>query len=86
MQKTNQKEFRIEKVIKRKGNKLYAKSKGYNNSFNCWIDEKYILYENELFFRNAQHKSNIKVALDLPNYPTKSDLKKRNKHWYITVS
>ena len=24
-QKTNQKEFRIEKVVKRKGNKLYAK-------------------------------------------------------------
>ena len=44
------------------------------------------LYENELFFRNAQHKNNIKVALDLPNYPTKSDLKKRNKNWYITVS
>ena len=25
LQKTNQKEFRIEKVVKRKGNKLYAK-------------------------------------------------------------
>ena len=25
LQKTNQKEFRIEKVIKRKGNKLYVK-------------------------------------------------------------
>ena len=34
LQKTNQKEFRIEKVIKRKGNKLYVKWKGYNNSFN----------------------------------------------------
>ena len=33
LQKTNQKEFRIEKVIKRKGNKLYVKWKGYNNSF-----------------------------------------------------
>ena len=31
LQKTNQKEFRIEKVIKRKGNKLYVKSKGYDN-------------------------------------------------------
>ena len=29
-QKTNQKEFRIEKVVKRKGNKLYVKWKGYN--------------------------------------------------------
>ena len=34
LQKTNQKEFRIEKVLKRKGDKLYVKWKGYNNSFN----------------------------------------------------
>ena len=40
LQKTNQKEFRIEKVIKRKGNKLYVKWKGYNKSFNVWIDKK----------------------------------------------
>ena len=38
--KTNQKEFRIEKVIKREGNKLYVKRKEYNNSFNSWIDKK----------------------------------------------
>ena len=31
---TNQQEFRIQKVIKRKGDKLYVKWKGYNNSFN----------------------------------------------------
>ena len=40
LQKTNQKEFRIENVIKRKGNKSYVKGKGYNNSFNSWIDKK----------------------------------------------
>ena len=40
LQKTNQKEFRIEKVIKRKGDKLYVKWKSYNNSFNSWIDKK----------------------------------------------
>ena len=40
LQKTNQEEFRIEKVIKKKGNKLYVKWKGYNNSFNSWIDKK----------------------------------------------
>ena len=40
LQKTNQKEFRIEKVIKRKGDKLYVKWKGFNNSFNSWIDKK----------------------------------------------
>ena len=39
-QKTNQKEFRTEKVIKRKRNKLYVNWKGYNNSFNSWIDKK----------------------------------------------
>ena len=38
-----EKEFRIEKVIKRKGNKLYVKWKGYNNSFNSWIDKKYLV-------------------------------------------
>ena len=40
LQKTNQKEFRIEKIIKIKGNKLYVKWKGYDNSFNSWIDKK----------------------------------------------
>ena len=40
LQKTNQKEFRIEKVIKRKGDKLYVKWKVYNSLFNSWIDRK----------------------------------------------
>ena len=40
LQKTNQKEFRIEKVIKRKGDNLYVKWKGYDNSFNSWINKK----------------------------------------------
>ena len=43
LQKTNQKEFRIEKVIKRKGNKLYVKWTGYNNYFNSWIDKKHLI-------------------------------------------
>ena len=43
LQKTNQKEFRIEKVIKRKGDKLQVKWKGYDNSFNSWIDKKYLV-------------------------------------------
>ena len=43
LQKGNQKEFRIEEVIKRKGDKLYVKWKGYDNSFNSWINKKYIL-------------------------------------------
>ena len=40
LQKPNQNEFRIEKVIKRKDDKLYAKWKGYNNSFSSWTDKK----------------------------------------------
>ena len=40
LQKTNQEEFRIEKVIKRKGDKIYVKWKGYDNSFINWIDKK----------------------------------------------
>ena len=39
LQKTNQKEFRIEKVIKKKGNVW----KGYDNSFNSWINKNNII-------------------------------------------
>ena len=40
LQKTSQEKFGIEKVLKRKGNKLYVKWKGYNNRFNSWINKK----------------------------------------------
>ena len=43
LQKTKQNEFRIEKVLKKEGNKLSVKWKGYNNSFNSWIDKKDIV-------------------------------------------
>ena len=43
LQKTNQKQFRAEKVItkviKRKCSQLYVKWEGYNSSFNGWIDK-----------------------------------------------
>ena len=42
LQKINQKEFRIEKVTKRKGDKFYVKWKGYDNWFNSWVDKKKI--------------------------------------------
>ena len=41
--KKNQKEFSVEKLIKRKSDKLYVKWKGYNNSFNSWINKKDIV-------------------------------------------
>ena len=45
LQKTKQKEFRIEKVIKRKGDKLYVKWTwtDYDNSFKSQIDKKDIV-------------------------------------------
>ena len=39
MKKNSKKQIRIEKVIKRKGNKIYVKWKGYDNSINSWIDK-----------------------------------------------
>ena len=38
--KTSQEKLRIEKVLKRKGNKLYVKWKGYDSRFNSWIVKK----------------------------------------------
>ena len=35
--KKKSKKFRIEKVIKRKGDKLYLKWNEYNDSFSSWI-------------------------------------------------
>ena len=40
---TNQKEFRVEKVLKRKGDKQYVKWKGYHSSSTSWIDKKDII-------------------------------------------
>ena len=34
------KKLRIEKVLKRKGDKWYVKWKGCDNRFNSWIDKK----------------------------------------------
>ena len=54
-QKTNQKEFRVEKLIKRKHNKLYVKWKGYDSSFSSWIDKKECLDKKNIFQnRNLQ--------------------------------
>ena len=53
-EETNQKEFRTEKVIKKKCDKLYVKWKGCDNSFDIWIDKKkfsiVLLYKNEPIF------------------------------------
>ena len=40
LQKTSQEKCRIEKVLKRKGDKFYVKWKAYDNRFNSQIDKK----------------------------------------------
>ena len=40
MKKNCKKLFKLEKVLKRKGDRLYVKWKGYYNRFNSWIDKK----------------------------------------------
>ena len=40
LQKSSQEKFRIEKVLKRKGDKLCVKWKRYDSSFNSWIGKK----------------------------------------------
>ena len=37
--KSSQEKFKIEEFIKRKGDKLYVKWKGYDNSFKNWTDK-----------------------------------------------
>ena len=39
-QNANHKKFRVEKVIKREGDKIYIKEVGYGSSFNSWIHKK----------------------------------------------
>ena len=43
MEKTAHEELRIEKIIKRKTDKLFLKSKRYGDSFNSSIDKKDLL-------------------------------------------
>ena len=85
LQKTNQEEFRIKKVIQRKGDKLYVKWKGYNNLFNSWIDKKIfggILLKFKLIKMSKYYPKpyepfggDINVKVDLSNYATKTELK-----------
>ena len=43
LQISNQKEFRVEKTVKRKDNKLYVRQKGYDNSLNIGVHKKDIV-------------------------------------------
>ena len=43
LQRTRQNELRIDKIMKRKSNKLYVKWKDCDTSFNSWIDKRDIV-------------------------------------------
>ena len=70
MQKTNQKEFRVKKVIKRKDD---VKWKGYDSSFNSWIDKNNIVWMGEYFHNAKSSRGRVNIELDLSNYATKVD-------------
>ena len=76
LQKTSQKEFRIEKVLK-KGDKLYVKWKGYNNLFNSWNDKERSHIKMSQYFPKPFRSfgGNMNVKVDLSNYATKTNLK-----------
>ena len=76
LQKIDQQEFRIEKVIKKKGNKLYVKWKGYDSSFKSWIDKKDLVSMGQYFPKQYEpFGGEINVKVGLSNYATKTDLK-----------
>ena len=86
LQKTEQQELIIEKVIRGKGDKLHVKWKVYDNSFNSWIDNKYLVWLYQLQFHCIKMSQyfekpyepfggDIKVKVDLSNYATKADIK-----------
>ena len=76
MQKTIQKEFRIEKVINRRGDKFHVKRNRYNNSFNSWIDLKNVTGVDISSFTKKTDLANLKSTVDkldideLKNVPT----------------
>ena len=75
MQKANQEQFRIEKVIMKKGNKLYVKWKGYDNSFSSWINKKDLASLSQYFPKPYEpFRRDINVKVDLFNYAAKADL------------
>ena len=81
LQKANQKEFRKEKVIRRKGDKLYVKWKGYNVHLivglikKIWCDSNVLqCIKRSKFFTKPFEPfgGDINVTVDLSNYATKT--------------
>ena len=77
-----QKEFRVEKVIKRKGNRVHVKWKGYDSSLSGCVNKKGIISRREYFPEPTPSGERVKVELDLCN---KSRFKNCNRGWYIKI-
>ena len=75
MQNPNQRDFRVGKAIKKKGDKLYVKWKGYDASFISWIDKKRHIINEWIFAEVKCLRGTVKVDLDLSNYLTKANFK-----------
>ena len=84
MQRTNQQDFRIEKVIKKKGDDLYVKWKGYDSSFNSWIDKKDLVELSNVVKNDAAKKTEYyKLVTKVDNIDTEDFVKKKQirKRW-----
>ena len=77
MDKTKQTEFMIENVTKIKGDSLFVKWKGYDNSFNRYVNLKDIglLWVNIFLESYESFGEYVKVELGLLIYAKKVDLK-----------
>ena len=70
-----EKQPRVEKVIKRRDSELYVKWKGYDSSFNRCIDKKRHNRNEWIFSKNKSFGHRLKVELYLSDYAIKADLK-----------
>ena len=63
LQRTTQEKFRVEKVMKRKADKLYVKWKGYDNSFNINVKIDLSNYETKTDLKNVTHSGTSSFSL-----------------------
>ena len=71
-------EFRTEKLIEKKGDKLHVKWKSFDNSFNSHIDKKDSIKMRQYIPKPYEsYSGNVKAKLDLFNYATKVNLKEQ---------
>ena len=75
LQKTNQKEFRVEKVKKRKGEKNMLNRQATVVLLTVGLTKKDIKWINEYLPEPKSLEGRVKGELDLSNYPGKTDLK-----------